>query len=232
MTDGFPWLDDDTKLAQGLAWLVSAEFDLLERHRREMFAGLNRFMDKADDDFTEYKKQWQLLRGEDVDEYDAMEIEFQTATQDIPRLQWNAQFLIAFSVFEHLLCKLADHAQTRFKQKVSYRDFGGNGFEPAYNYLKKVAGLGGTAFQTSQWQTVQVFKQLRNCLAHTRGEFVWSEQTSNLGQRMKLFQGWTVDNPTEGAEAEITLSPEFVGMAILTMRGAAIIACTAEFNPE
>jgi hypothetical protein len=104
-----------------------------------------------------------------------------------------------------------------------------DGIQPAYDYLKRVAAMEKT-FQTKEWQDIQVFKQLRNCLAHTRGEFVWSStEQKSLGQRMKRFKHWSVDSQIDGAQAEVTLTPEFVEMAIRVMQLAAAQVCHAPF---
>lgn len=231
--DEFPWPNaDETKLAVSLCWLVDWEFGLLERHRQEMFASLNRFMDKADDMYQDFQKQWEHYGDvTELPEYDLLAEEYRTATEFIPRVQWSAQFLMLFSTFENLICRLADVAKVRLKQKTSYRDFAGTGFEPAHKYLKVVAGL-ESAFKSAEWNAVSVFKQLRNTLAHTRGEFKWSEEPSSLGQRMKQFKHWTVDDYSPGYACNLCLSSEFLEDAIKTLRAAALQVCNARFEGE
>lgn len=233
-TDDFPWPNpDESKLAVNMSWLVDWEFALLERHRHEMFASLNRFMDKASDMYEDFEKTWELSY-EDVSQspgYDLLVEEYRTATEFIPRVQWNAQFLMVFSTFENLVCRLAEVAKVRFKQKASYRDFSGQGFEQAHRYLKVVADLGKT-FQSREWNAIDTYRSLRNNLAHKRGEFTWSEEPNNLGQKLKKLKlgHWEVDDQSEGALCNISLSPEFIEEAIKTLRAAALQVCNAKFE--
>ncbi|MEZ5367525.1 MAG: hypothetical protein R2748_35565 [Bryobacterales bacterium] len=94
--------------------------------------------------------------------------EYIAVSEEIPLLFWYSQFLIGYASLEVFLNAICHSYQTQSKSPVSLRDIAGQGITRAQIYLTKVAGI-GAPFQLAEWQTVKMFGEIRNAIAHRSG---------------------------------------------------------------
>ena len=104
--------------------------------------------------------------------------------ETLPRLQWYSQLLVVYGYFEKLLNDFCAESRASDNIQLSLKDLRGQGIERARNYLVKVVGLEKT-FSTSEWQSINQLRILRNSLAHRDG-FVDYEPNSPKSVYSKL----------------------------------------------
>lgn len=193
-------------------FLLVVEFDYLEQHRRFIELQFRQESRDLEERFAQEKAQ--LEPGDD-----RFSDAFTLLERTLPRLQWNAQFLVAYGVFEFWMYELCDEVQRRSGFELKAKDLGKQGIVRASNYLAKVAGV-KTPFDSPEWDRALFLSKVRNVIAHGSGsvpvdEKAFLEKLSKEAPHLSLVEGWE-------DEKEVTLSSEFVRNAIATMRKVAL----------
>lgn len=206
-----------TRIANGFDRVFLYEFDLLEAHRE---LAESHFMQSAKSFKERFQSEISALNEQDQDDYaDFMAEEYSKVVEILPRLQWNAQFLVVYSAFEHALNELCAIVKRRSNFSLSIKDLEGMGIRRAANYLKKVAGV-KTPFQTAEWNNAILLADIRNAIAHRNGEIDFlPKEKKSLYYRAKTIKNLEVTQTiTNDPQANIILSAEFVRDSIKCLR--------------
>lgn len=206
-----------TRIASGFDRVFLYEFDFLEAHRE--FAE-SHFMQNANSFKEKFQLEISALDGQDKEDYaEFMADEYARVVEILPRLQWNAQYLVVYSAFEHALNELCAIVKRRSKLSLSIRDLEGQGIRRAANYLKKVAGV-KTPFQTAEWNNAILLADIRNVIAHRNGEIDFRpEDKSSIYYRAKKITSIEITRAENGDQyVDIILSAEFVRGSIKCLR--------------
>lgn len=206
------------EIAAGFDRILLHEFDFLERHRdfvNTHFANSTEaFTKNFDEEIALVKDEAQKAAYADY-----MNDEYIAIAEILPRLQWNAQFLVVYSSFEHALNRLCAIVKNRSGFELSFKDLAGNGIVRASSYLRKVASVEGP-FQTSHWNRALLLGDIRNAIAHKNGEIEYTLHSKNsLAFRAKSLPGIELiqlikDDPN----ATIFINSTFVKDAICSLR--------------
>ncbi len=180
-------------------------------------------------------KEVAALDDEQRDAYhDHMYDECVNVNEVLPRIQWNSEFLVVYSTFEHMLNELCRIVQRRSAFDLSFRDLGGLGIERAKNYLSKVAGV-KTPFEKPSWQRARLLGEIRNAIAHRNGEVDWTPNDQrSLGARLSKEPHLQLKKPIpEQEDAQLVLNSEFVRQSIAELRDVLVKVCNYElYNDE
>ena len=200
------------------------EFDALERHCNFMISALDR-------ELSEFEQEIEKHIADKDDEYingyrDAMTDEHWHISEVFPRVQWYAQFLVAYSVFEKSLNELCKIVQNRYDFDLSLKDLTGQGITRARNYLVKVAGV-DTPFNRQEWSEAKFFADVRNAIAHRNGEIEYTPgRQGSLSARIESSNNIKLKRIIEDQEdAEIVIDGECVLGAIRTFRKIVMNVC-------
>jgi hypothetical protein len=137
-----------------------------------------------------------------------------------PSLQWLSLFNTAYSVFEKNMNYICRLAWQKTNSNIQLKDLHGQGIERAKLYLNKVAGI-VEPFESTLWQKVRRYADLRNVMVHATGELDLSN-----GNHKKVLE-FALSHPKikviqytkESEPSEIQLEPEIVLEAIEDFRG-------------
>jgi hypothetical protein len=213
-----PFRRSQRRIATGFDRIVLYEFDILEQHRefveRHFTKTIADFEKKFDEDITGWDDPSDReAYGEHLAE------EYHRLSNDLPRLQWYAQFLVAFATFENSLHELCRIVQRRSILKLGVKDLSGQGIVRASAYLRKLVGV-EAPFETSEWNRALLFSEIRNAIAHRTGSLELKvNDPKSLASRIQKLEGVELIEPFVGAvEGEILLKPEFLKQAIRDMR--------------
>ena len=225
------WRDQHKGLAFTYARVFDYDFALLEEHRRQMDDSLNTAIRAHD-------HRWIKIRDQvrDEDQLMAHAETYHETAELLPRLQWNAQLVLAYSTFEHSLNHLCKMAHARFPGSVSLEDFQkqakkrDQGIYKAKSYLRDIAGI-TAPFATPSWRYADRVNKIRNVIAHTNGEF-----DDPLIPKQKLALEAFKDDPnvrvvinaSDGKHQRFRLTPMFLHMTIHHFAQIVQDVCLAE----
>ncbi|AQT94922.1 hypothetical protein [Pseudomonas azotoformans] len=131
----------------------------------------------------------------------------------LPRLQWQSQFLTVYATIEHILNEICEIVRRKTNSKLSFKDLDGSGIHRARNYLVKIGGI-EEPFQTEKWQRIKLLGEIRNIIAHRRGEIDIINNT-NLSNRLQAEEHLELRKlHEESFEAEIIFNHKFIKEAI------------------
>jgi hypothetical protein len=209
--------------------LLRYEFEVLEEHRRQMDDSLRQALQETERQLIATRKHppdiQQMLAGAEA---------VHEAAELLPRLQWNAQLVLAYSTFEHALNRVCALAKARTGSTVDFGRYKGpsgkdTGIFKAKSYLAEIAQI-TTPFAGAEWDAVVGINKLRNVIAHTSGEFSDPPQAREL-EVQALVPRWVgvhvVINPN-GTPQRFRLTAEFVSAAIAAFSTALALVCQAE----
>lgn len=213
------WLSSDRRrLAAGFDRVLLYEFDMLEEHRH--FVEVN-FSSAAQKLNKRYIREIKAIRdAEQKATYaESMIDQYVSVVDELPRLQWYAQFLVVYASFEHALNQLCQIVKRRSNYSLSVTDLAGQGILRASSYLRKVAGV-NSPFNTASWNRAVLLGEVRNAIAHRNGRIDLLPQTkSSLAFKLEKISGVRLKQLVPDQEdADIILEPVFVQEAIVTLR--------------
>lgn len=217
MTKPKSWRNQ-SQIAVGFDRIIFFEFDLLEEHRAFVQKYFSASLTKLETRFE--KEMLSIVDPDDQAAYqDNLVDEYQRLSGDLPRIQWNAQFLVAYSTFENSLNALCRIVERRSGARLSFKDISGRGIVRAANYLSKVGNV-KEPFETRDWQKALLYGEIRNAIAHQSGEIEYElTNKGSLAFRIQKVAGLELKQAFEGAnDATIYLGPEFLSDAIRTLR--------------
>lgn len=216
---------DESRIASGFDRFMVLEFDTLESHREQIDLSLKRAVKDSE---RRYKRERALSVDPDQDGFlESLGEQHRELTDALPRLQWNAQFLVAFATFEHCLSELCRIIEHKLDLPISYKDLQGMGIEQAKTYLFKF-GQVEAALPKREWQDAWEMKGLRNSLAHANGETIYIPSNgSHITSKLKRWKGISLTYEEAGQDTRILLTPEFVKFAIQTFRRVTVAICNA-----
>ena len=225
------WRDQHNGLAFTYARVFDYDFALLEAHRRTMDDSLKAAI-------RDHDHHWIKIRDQVRDEEQMMAHAeaYHEAAELLPRLQWNAQLVLAYSTFEHSLNQLCKMAHARFPGSASLEDFQkqakkrDQGIYKAKAYMRDIVGI-TTPFSTPSWRFADRVNKLRNVIAHTNGEF-----DDPLIPKQKLALDAFKDDPnvrvvintSDGKHQRFRLTPQFLHVAIHHFAQVVQDVCLAE----
>jgi hypothetical protein len=219
------------RIAAGFDRLYLVDYDALERHQDLVAQSLTREVRALEQRFEQEAKG---LTGAELAAYeDYRSDEFFDVEQLFPRLQWNAQYLVVYSNFEHVLQLLCKIVKRRSNFDVSVKDIEGRGVMRARTYLMKVAGV-KSPFETSAAQRIKLLNDIRNAIAHQNGVIQDAKEldAQSLATRIRrdgAAELRRVDVETE--EVEIVLNANFVRRAIEDFRQVIMDVANYELYP-
>ncbi len=215
---------DRSKIATVFDRILLYEFDALEEHRIFAESSIKGSIKSLEARIEKESKQ--LDPDEHDDYFDYMHDEYLSTKEIVPRIQWNSQFLIVYSTFEHMLHELCRIVKRRSGFDLSFKDLGGLGIERSKNYLSKVAGV-KSPFQNPDWQRAKLLAEIRNAIAHSNGEIeINSTNKKLLGTRLEKEQHLKLKKLIpEQEDAQIVLSSEFVRNSISELRAVLVAIC-------
>jgi hypothetical protein len=145
----------------------------------------------------------------------------------LPRLQWQSQLLTIYASFEHMLHEICDTVKSKIKSQLSFRDLGGQGIHRARNYLVKIGEI-EQPFKTKGWQRAALIGEIRNVIAHRRGEIdLKAHQT--LSERLEKEEHIELRKLHEDStEAQIIFDHNFIKETIRDLN--AFISSIANFE--
>ena len=221
-----------TRIAERGDRLLLFEFDALEVHRSFAKASLARAIKSLE---RRVAKEVADLDDDQRDAYhDHMYNEYDNVNEVLPRLQWNSEFLLVYSTFEHMLNELCRVVKKRSGFDLSFKDLGGSGIERAKNYLSKVAGV-KTPFDKPNWQRAKLLGEIRNAIAHRNGEVdCLPNDKKSLGARLSKESHLQLKKHIpEQEDAQLILSSEFIRQSIAELRDVMVNVCNYElYNDE
>ncbi len=225
------WGAENKRIATGFDRFLLFEFEALEEHHLFALNSLSHAIESLDnkvrsDLYANNERDREAFENFICDEY-------MTIHEVLPRILWNAQFLVVYATFEHVLNELCLIVQRRSKLELSFKDLSGNGIERAKNYLSKVAGV-KEPFQTPAWQRAMTLGQIRNVIAHKNGEIdVPSNNKNCLGARLASEKNLELKKTLpEQEDAKIMLSGDFVKSSISELKEVLISVCNYELYDE
>ena len=227
------WHKSTKRIAEGVERVhLLIEFDALEVHRSFAEASLAGAIESLDLSIARVVAD---LDDEQRDSYyDHMYDEYENVSEVLPRLQWNSEFLLVYSTFEHMLNELCRVVQKRSDFELSFKDLGGSGIERAKNYLSKVAGV-KTPFDKPNWQRAKLLGEIRNAIAHRNGEVdCLPNDKKSLGARLSKESYLQLKKHIpEQEDAQMILSSEFIRQSIAELRDVMVNVCNYElYNDE
>lgn len=219
----------DARISTGFDRFLLYEFGLLEEHR----AFIEAHFTKSVSDFERRIQAEQATIGdsdEDGHYADYINEEYFTLAERLPRLQWNAQFLIVYSSFEDALNQLCKIVKNRSKHTVVLKDMAGSGIVRASIYLAKIAGV-KAPFESDSWKKALLLGKLRNTIAHSNGN-ISVVDSSSIANSIKGLPGLTFKQViVDQIDADIVLSSEFLQDAISTLHTVLADICNFELYP-
>jgi hypothetical protein len=160
-------------IAFGLDRVFLAHFDHLEKHLRIVESHI---AEKTATWQAEIAAQLAQVREfERFGHDDLYDEDLDINLEVIPKLQWQAQFLVAYSTFEHVLGNLCLIVQRRSELELSCSDLSGQGIVRSKNYLAKVGGV-KAPFESDSWAATLLLNKLRNAIAHNNSRMALNEQ--------------------------------------------------------
>jgi hypothetical protein len=212
------------EIASGFDRILLYEFDVLKEH--QTFAAKSLFRKKNSLDSEMKKMSVELDAEENRDYFDYMYDEYVTVTENLPRTQWYAQFLIVYSTFEHTLQELCRIVQRRSGFDLSFKDLEGMGITRARNYLVKVASV-QPPFQSPAWNRALLLADVRNAIAHRNGEIEYQPgNKKSLSARLMNEKHLKLKQIIADQEdARIILEADFVRESIDTLRNIVADIC-------
>jgi hypothetical protein len=152
----------------------------------------------------------------------------------LPRLQWNAQFILTYATFEHCLNRLCLLAEARIGGPVDFvsykrKDDRRQGPFRARHYLEDIAQI-TAPFVGAEWQEVENLYELRNVLAHTNGEFSDppTARESAVRAMLQTWRGVHVVLEPSGKAQRLRLTAEFLNTAIHALWTLLELVCREE----
>jgi len=215
---------DRKRIASGFDRVLLSEFDALEEHREFADSSLRRRVKSLG---SRINKMIQGMTEEQRSEYyDHIYDEHVNVTETLPQMQWNAQFLIVYSTFEHMLHELCRIVERRSDLNLSFKDLGGQGVTRARNYLFKLAGV-ESPFQSAAWTRALLLADIRNAIAHRNGEIEFSPKAGgSLSARLSKEAHIKLDRmTTDDNTARIVMDGEFVRASIVELRTVLVDIC-------
>lgn len=218
------------QLASGFDRLFIFELDALEAHRAFV---ATHFAETTREFQARFDAEMSALPEYERDEYRDFWIdEYETTVEILPRVQWNAQLLVAYSTFESILQSLCNIVEKRCKLPISVNELGGAGIRRAAEYLKKMASV-RSPFETPEWQKALLLGELRNKIAHTNG--VVEADPKNQGSlyyRAGKIEHLRFTEGRKAGEALLVLNAEFVEAALIVLRKVLLDVANYELFPE
>jgi len=219
----------DDRASLGLTHERLFQFEVLEEHRRQMDESLRKALQETERQLIATRKH-----PSDIQEMLAGAEAIHEAAELLPRLQWNAQLVLAYSTFEHALNRVCLLAKARTGSTVDFRRYKGplgrdRDIFAAKSYLAEIAQI-TTPFAGAEWDAVVGINMLRNVIAHTNGEFSDPPQQRELDVQA-LVPGWTgvrVVFNSDGTPQCFRLTAEFLNTAIADFSAALRLVCQAE----
>jgi hypothetical protein len=218
------------QLASGFDRLFIFEFDALETHR----AFVAKHFAATTKEFEErFASEMKAVPRDERDELRDLWIdEYETTVEILPRVQWNAQLLVAYSTFESILQSLCNIVEKRCKLPISFKELGGAGIQRAADYLRKMAGV-RSPFETPEWQRALLLGELRNKIAHTNGVVELQPQNKkSLYFRAGKVEHLRFAEGSKADEALLVLNAEFVEAALIVLRKVLLDVANYELFPE
>lgn len=216
---------DESRIASSFDRLMVFEFNTLESHREQIDLSLKKAV-------RDSERRYERERAKSVDPDQGGFLEFlgeehHELAEALPRLQWNAQFLVAFATFELCLSELCRIIEHKLELPISYKDLQGMGIEQCRTYLFKF-GKVEAAIPKKVWQDAWEMKALRNSLAHANGETVYlPSDGKHITSKLKRWKGVSLTYKEVGRGTRILLTSEFVKFAIETFREVTVAICNA-----
>ena len=218
---------DDRRIASGFDRVMIYEFTTLEAHRSQVDASFRRTIKAAEKQYEKARPELDEFEPHQAEYLEFLAEQYQEAAELLPRLQWNAQFLVAFATFELCLSKLCRIVENKLGSPISYKDLQGVGIEQCRAYLLKVGKL-KKVFDSKEGKDAWDMKGLRNVLAHANGEVRYMpNEKGHITEKIKRWKGIGVHEKKEGIDTYLVLKPEFVEFAIETFRKVTVEICSS-----
>jgi len=218
------------QLASGFDRLFIFELDALEMHRAFVAKHFEATTTEFEERFAAEMKA--VPEGERDELRDLWIDEYETTVEILPRVQWNAQLLVAYSTFEGILQSLCNIVEKRCKLPISFKDLGGAGIQRAADYLRKMADV-RSPFETSEWQRALLLGELRNKIAHTNGVMeVQPNNKKSLHYRAGELEHVRFVEGSKADEVLLVLNAEFVRAALIVLRKVLLDVANYELFPE
>lgn len=139
-----------------------------------------KYLQKAKDDFeTQINKEMDKLPPEERDEFG----EFYSDTywdyaETFPRILRSSFFVSAYSLLEHKMAMICGWLKKDKQIPISWSDLRGGTLDQFKLYCK-LASLDLT-YDDQNWQEIQHYSMLRNCIVHNRGLIQGTRQEREL----------------------------------------------------
>lgn len=120
-------------------------------------------------------------------------------------------------IYFHLEAELTRHChvlEKRSQEKLSLSDIVGSGVQKAMTYLVKVHGIGFSVGGSPEWEKIQSFNLLRNCIVHNQGRL--DEAFSQREKLLKFVQ--KPNSKLELADTWCVLNKDFCLDALDTIK--------------
>lgn len=174
---------------------------------------INRVEEQIARTTSEYEKAFQDAIAELDEEQRAYYADFMlddtTMIEVLPRLQWNSQYLLVFSRYEHCMYELCKIACSRLGISKHPK----NKYAPTVETFLCDHATGNEPFQGPRWEKTNLLRKLRNIIAHDDG--VISEQEPLLEQLKNLdLPGVNLSAIKDEGKFEVSLSGDFLRAAI------------------
>lgn len=218
------------QLASGFDRLLLIEFEALEAHRafaEKHFTATARALE------ARFKREIaQMSETERYENHDLWIDEYETTVEVLPRLQWYAQFLVAYSTFEHSLQRLCEIVERRSHLPISYKELAGSGIQRASEYLKRMVAV-KAPFASTEWQRALLLGEIRNKIAHANGAVtIRTKDQKSLYRRAKALKHLKFDESDGRADAVLVLDAEFVRTALEALQKVLIDVANYELYPD
>lgn len=207
------------------------DFSLLEAHRKSVEKHFRSEIKAIGD---RHEAELAALTEEQQREFDMEHIadQYWLMERELPRLQWYAQFLVAYGTAEAILNKLCGIVKGRSNLNVDLKDMHGQGIERAALYLRKVAGV-LTPFDHPAWNKVRLLAEIRNVIAHRNGELpVEKKRAGSLFARIQGLEGLTAEANSDAETTTLLVDASFVQYAIAVLHEMLKLIAYYELYPD
>lgn len=204
-------------------WAMDAHFRWAERNRAKELEEIDARWTVAS---KEGNEDLQLFLGD----------QNQWLDEELPNLQWRAQFLLSYSQFEISLDSICTilhreygYGPEKFKSKHKEKR-GDRGIQLSDNWMIEIMGV-TEPFEGRTWQLMQDYGVLRNTIAHQGGEVQLDEDFDKVAAINRIDRNMLQGIIEDDNFPLVKLSYDFVSGANHNMREFIHNVASQEFDP-
>ena len=194
-------------------WIMHFNTDQLDKyikHFEEVFSSMQASFEKEMDEFA-----GKLPEEERGDWYEWNSDKHSELNHEFPRIHNNSLFVTIYSYYEAQIKSLCTFFENITDAKLKCNHLNGKGIKKYCQYLKLMHDV-SFPDDTTEWQDVNLYRTIRNCIVHTQGKL----GSNKNAEQVKKFAKDNADLITIDQHDSLTIQFPFNYIAAKTIRSS------------